>query len=71
MDLQGFLEEIFATSLLRSGFHILIILVLALIAMKMAKKLSLGLVRFVTRQKEDEEFQKRIRTLGEIVREDL
>jgi len=68
MDLQGFLEEIFATSLLRSGFHILIILVLAWIALKMAEKLSLGLVRFVARQKEDEEFQKRTRTLGEIVR---
>jgi small conductance mechanosensitive channel len=68
MDFQGFFEEIFATSLLRSGFHILIILVLAWVALKMAKKLSLGLVRFVARQKEDEEFQKRTRTLGEIVR---
>jgi small conductance mechanosensitive channel len=68
MDFQGFFEEIFATSLLRSGFHILIILVLAWIALKMAEKLSLGLVRFVARQKEDEEFQKRTRTLGEIVR---
>ncbi|MGD9576825.1 MAG: mechanosensitive ion channel family protein [Syntrophorhabdus sp.] len=68
MNFQGFLEEIFTTSLLRSGFHILIILLLAWIALKMAKKLSQGLVRFVTRQKEDEEFQKRTRTLGEVVR---
>jgi small conductance mechanosensitive channel len=68
MDFQGFLKEIFATSLLRSGFHILVILVLAWIALKMAKKMSQGLVRFVTRQKEDEEFQKRTRTLGEVVR---
>ncbi len=68
MGFQGFLEEIFATSLLRSGFHILIILLLAWIALKMAKKLSQGLVRFVARQKEDEEFQKRTKTLGEIVR---
>jgi small conductance mechanosensitive channel len=68
MDFQGFLEEIFATSLLRSGFHILVILVLAWVALKMAKKMSQGLVRFVTRQKEDEEFQKRTRTLGEVVR---
>lgn len=68
MNFQGFLEEIFATSLLRSGFHILVILVLAWIALKMAKKTSQGLVRFVTRQKEDEEFQKRTRTLGEVVR---
>lgn len=68
MNFQGFLEEIFTTSLLRSGFHILIILLIAWIALKMAKKLSQGLVRFVTRQKEDEEFQKRTRTLGEVVR---
>jgi len=68
MDFQGFFEEIFATSLLRSGFHILIILALAWIALKAAKKLSQGLVRFVARQKEDEEYQKRARTLGDIVR---
>jgi len=68
MDFQAFLEEIFATSLLRSGFHILVILVLAWVALKMAKRMSQGLVRFVTRQKEDEEFQKRTRTLGEVVR---
>ena len=68
MDFQGYLKEIFSTSLLKSGFHVVVILALAWIALKAAKKLSLGLVRFVARQKEDEEFQKRTRTLGEIVR---
>jgi len=67
MDFQGYLKEIFSTSLLKSGFHVVVILALAWIALKAAKKLSLGLVRFVARQK-DEEFQKRTRTLGEIVR---
>ena len=68
MDFQGILKEIFTTSLLKSGLHIVVILVLAWIALKAAKKLSQGLVRFVARQKEDEEFQKRTRTLGDIVR---
>jgi small conductance mechanosensitive channel len=45
-----------------------VILALVWIALKAAKKLSQGLVRFVARQKEDEEFQKRTRTLGDIVR---
>jgi small conductance mechanosensitive channel len=67
MDFQGYLKEFFSTSLLKSGFHVVVILALAWIALKAAKKLSLGLVRFVARQK-DEEFQKRTRTLGEIVR---
>jgi small conductance mechanosensitive channel len=68
MDFQGYLKEIFSTSLLQSGFHIVVILALVWIALKAAKKLSQGLVRFVARQKEDEEFQKRTRTLGDIVR---
>jgi len=68
MDFQGYLKEIFSTSLLKSGFHVVVILALAWIALKAAKKLSQGLVRFVARQKEDEEFQKRTRTLGDIVR---
>jgi len=38
MDFQGFFEEIFATSLLRSGFHVLIILVLAWVAMGESKE---------------------------------
>ena len=53
------MKEIYSTSLLRSGFHIVVVIVLAWIALKMARKLSQGLVRFVARQKEDEEFQKR------------
>jgi small conductance mechanosensitive channel len=68
MDFQGYLKEIFSTSLLKSGFHVVVILALAWIALKAAKKLSQGLVGFVARQKEDEEYQKRARTLGDIVR---
>jgi hypothetical protein len=47
MDFQGYLKEIFSTSLLKSGFHVVVILALAWIALKAAKKLSLGLVRCV------------------------
>lgn len=68
MDFQNFFKEFFTPSLLKSIFHILIILLLSWIALKMAKKVSGGLVRFVARQKDDEEFQKRTATLGEIIR---
>lgn len=71
MDFQGILKEIFTTSLLKNGLHSAVVLVLTWIALKMAKKLSQGLGRFVARQKKCEEFQKRTRTLGDIVREDL
>jgi len=68
MDFSDLIKEIYSISLLKSGFHIAVVIVLAWVALNMARKLSQGLVRFVARQKEDEEFQKRTRTLGDIVR---
>lgn len=68
IDMNNFLHDIFNASLLKSALHIILVVVLAWIALKMAKRFSMGLVRFVARQKDDEEFQKRARTLGDIVR---
>jgi len=68
MDFSDLMREIYSVELLKSGFHIAVVIVLGWIALKMAKRVSHGLVRFVTRQKEDEEFQKRTKTLGEVIR---
>jgi small conductance mechanosensitive channel len=68
MDIDGFMREIVTTSLLKSVFHIALVLILAWIALMTSKKLSTGLIRFVASRKDDEEFQKRTRTLGEILR---
>lgn len=54
--------------LLKSGLHIVFILVLALIALKAAKALSKRLVDIAVRQNEDVEFQKRTQTLASIAR---
>lgn len=68
MDFSDLMREIYSVELLKSGFHIAVVIVLGWIALKMAKRVSQGLVRFLTRQKEDEEFQKRTKTLGEVIR---
>lgn len=68
IDVNRFLQEILNISALKSILHVLLVLALTWIALKMAKRFSMGLVRFVARQKEDEEFQERTRTLGDIVR---
>lgn len=66
MDLNLYLQKILDW-LLKSGIHILFILVFTLIALKMSKMLSKRLVNLVVRQKEDVEFQKRTQTLVSIV----
>jgi small-conductance mechanosensitive channel len=48
--------------------HIALVLILTLIALKVAKVLSKRIVDFIVRQKEDSEFQKRTQTLASIVR---
>ncbi len=68
IDINRFLQEILNTSLLKSALHIMLVIVLAWISLKLGKRLSTGLVRFIARQKDDEEFQKRTKTLGDIVR---
>ncbi len=64
IEVSSFLQEILNISTLKSVLHIILVLVPAWIALKMAKRFSTGLVRFVARQKDDEEFQKRTGTLG-------
>lgn len=66
MDMNLYLQKILDW-LLKSGVHILFILILALIALKLSKLLSKRLVHLVVRQKEDVEFQKRTQTLVSIV----
>jgi len=48
--------------------HIIVILILTWLALRLAKRFSAGLIRLIIRKKEDEEFQKRTTTLGNIVR---
>ncbi len=50
-----------------SGLHIVIILVLTGITLKAVKGLSTRLIKYVTQQKQDGEFQKRTQTLGSVV----
>jgi len=66
MDMNFYLQKILDW-LLKSGTHILFILIFTLIALKMSKMLSKRLVNLVVRQKEDVEFQKRTQTLVSIV----
>lgn len=68
IDVSSFLQEILNISALKSVLQVLLVLVLTWIALTMAKRFSMGLVRFVARQKDDKEFQKRTRTLGDILR---
>jgi small conductance mechanosensitive channel len=67
MDMDLYLQKMMDW-LLKSGLHILLILVLTLIALKVSKLFSRRLVNIVVRQKEDVEFQKRTQTLVSIVR---
>lgn len=67
MELNAFLQRATAW-LLTSGLHILLVSVLTLIALRAARVFSIHLIVLIARQKEDLEFQKRIQTLGAIVR---
>lgn len=67
MGLNGYLQKVINWCL-SSGLHILLILILTLIGLKIAKASSTRIVRFITRQKEDEEFEKRAHTLVSIFR---
>src|SRR4030042_5973196 len=67
MDINFYLKEITAW-LLSHGVRILLIIVLALIALKAAQILSRRLFSVVQRRKDDIEFQKRTETLGSVIR---
>jgi len=54
--------------LFSSGLHILLVIILTWIAVKIIKKLSGRLIQLVAQQKDDGEFQKRMQTLGAMVR---
>jgi small conductance mechanosensitive channel len=67
MELNTYLQKLINWCL-SSGLHIALVLILTLIALKVAKVLSKRLVDFIVRQKEDLEFQKRTQTLASIIR---
>jgi small conductance mechanosensitive channel len=67
MNLNAYLQRVISWCL-SSGLHILLVLILTLIALKVAKALSAHVVDLVVRQKEDLEFQKRTQTLVSVVR---
>ncbi|HOA83406.1 mechanosensitive ion channel family protein [Thermodesulfovibrio thiophilus] len=66
--MQKLLDELFSVSFLKGILHIIVILILTWLALRLAKRFSAGLIRLIIRKKEDEEFQKRTTTLGNIVR---
>jgi len=68
MNMQKLLDELFSVSFLKGILHIIVILILTWLALRLAKRFSAGLIRLIIRKKEDEEFQKRTKTLGNIVR---
>lgn len=53
---------------LTSGLRILILVLLSWIALKLARKISDRIIKFVIQQRDDVEFKKRTQTLGTIVR---
>lgn len=68
MDIHKLLDELFSISLLKGILHILLIIILTWIALRLTKRISDRLIHLIIRQKEDEEFQKRTKTLGSVVR---
>jgi len=67
MELNAYLQKL-SGWLLTSGFHILVVSILALIALRATRVVSSRFIAIIARQKADPEFQKRARTLGSIVR---
>jgi len=67
MDYQVFLKKMLDW-LFSSGLHIVLVIILTWIAVKIIKKLSGRLIQLVAQQKDDGEFQKRMQTLGAMVR---
>ena len=68
MDVHRLLDELFSISLLKGILHIVVIIILTWIALRLTKRISGRLIHLIIRQKEDEEFQKRTKTLGSVVR---
>lgn len=68
MDIHKLLDELFSISLLKGILHIVLIIILTWIALRLTKRISDRLIHLIIRQKEDEEFQKRTKTLGSVVR---
>lgn len=67
MDINMYMPKILEWSL-SNGIKIVLTVILTLIALKVAKKLSNRFIALVLKRGEDDEFQKRTQTLGSIVR---
>jgi len=68
MDIHRLLDELLSLSMLKGMLRIAVILILTWVALRLVRRASTGLTRLITRQKEDEEFQKRTKTLGNVIR---
>jgi len=67
MDINTYMPKIIEWSL-SNGIKIVLTVILTIIALKVAKRISNRFIALVLKQGEDDEFQKRTQTLGSIVR---
>jgi small-conductance mechanosensitive channel len=68
MDIHRLLDELLSLSMLKGMLRIAVILILTWVALRLVRRASAGLTRLITGLKEDEEFQKRTKTLGNVIR---
>lgn len=68
MDIHRLLDEMLSASLFKGILHIVVILALTWIALRLTKRISARLIHLITRQKEDDEFQKRTQTILNVIR---
>jgi len=67
INFNNFIQKAFDW-LLTSGIRIIVVILLTWIALKLTRKFIKHFLNFLTRQKDDVEFQKRTQTLGTILR---
>jgi len=69
MNMQKLLDELFSVSFLKGILHIIVILILTWLALRLAKRISAGLIRLIIRKKEERKnFRNGQQQLGNIVR---
>lgn len=67
MDMNA-IQKMFMDWLLSSGLNVVMVVILAIAALKMKRVVARRLFAAITRRKEDPEFHKRVQTLGAVVR---
>jgi len=64
MNMQKLLDELFSVSFLKGILHIIVILILTWLALRLAKRISAGLIRLIIRQKDDERISETDKNTG-------